>query len=369
MTKLTELYQNCGQSPWLDNIKRAWLNDGTLKKLHDQGVRGVTSNPTIFAKAIESSSDYDEQFLNLIRQDKTIEQAYWIMVKDDISLALDLFENLYLESNKTDGFVSIEVSPEFAHDQAQTLAQAKTLWDDISRPNLLVKIPATQQGLGAIMEMITDGRNVNVTLIFSLERYKEVIDAYISGLEARAQLGVADLSDVFSVASFFVSRIDTEADKRLEAIGTPEALELRGKLAVAQAKVAYQIYLEEFSSERFKIVESLGARPQKLLWASTSTKNPNYPDLLYVDNLIGPNTINTMPDSTLEAFLDHGKLERTLDQDVEESKTLLDKAKEIGLDMKEITDLLETQGVISFKQSYEEVLGVLNNKAGVLKGV
>lgn len=362
MTKLIELYQKCGQSPWLDNIKRSWLNDSTLEDLIKKGVRGVTSNPTIFAKAIEGSTDYDQQFQALISAGNTVEEAYWALTKDDITRALELFDPLYHESDKTDGYVSIEVSPELAYDETQTLAQAIALSEEINKPNLLVKIPATKPGLGAIREMITEGRNVNVTLIFSLERYREVIDAYISGLEARVNLGVADLSDVFSVASFFVSRLDTEADKRLDQINTKEALELKGKLAIAQAKLAYQIYLEEFSSPRFEALKPLNARPQRPLWASTSTKNPSYPDLLYVNNLIGPNTINTMPDNTLNAFLDHGIIEETITKDIDQAAELLKRAEEIGLNIKEITDLLEQQGVESFKASYEEVLRVLAAK-------
>jgi transaldolase len=364
MTKLHDLYNNYSQSPWLDNIKRTWLKDGTLKNLIDDGVRGLTSNPTIFAKSIESSSDYDEQFNNLLKENFPVEEAYWKLVEDDIREALALLRPIYDSSESKDGFVSLEVSPLFANDYPNTIAQARLLANEIAEPNLLIKIPATTAGLGAIKDMIIDGNNVNVTLIFSIERYREVIEAYISGLEARIEMGVFDLSNVCSVASFFISRIDTEVDLRLNSINSSESKELLGRTAISQAKVAYQEFLSAFNSSRFQELKNFGAQEQRLLWASTSTKNPAYSDLLYVENLIGPQTVNTMPDQTLKAVLDHGNLDETLTKDVDEAYEILNKLNKVGVDINDVTDKLEIDGVKAFSDSFNEVIETLRKKAG-----
>ncbi len=363
MTLLNDMFDKGGQSPWMDNIKRSWLKDGTLKSYVDRGIRGVTSNPTIFTKAIEASSDYDEQFFSLVEKGMTVEECYWELVKTDITDALNILDPVYESSNGADGFVSIEVAPTLANDSTKTLEMAKMLSTEISKHNLLVKIPATREGLLPIKEMIKDGRSVNVTLIFSVKRYKEVIDAYLSGLEERVANGVVDLSNVSSVASFFVSRVDTEVDKRLDAIGSDLALSLRGKTAVSQAKLAYELFKEEFYSPRFESLKKYGARLQRPLWASTSTKNPNYDGLIYVNNLIGANTVNTMPDSTVNTFLDHGKVENVIEKDLDLAYKHLQDIKDVGIDIDNVTEQLENEGVESFRGSFEELLGQLENKA------
>ncbi len=363
MTKLNDLFEHGGQSPWLDNIRRSWIQDGTLSELVNKGIRGLTSNPTIFTKAIEGSADYDEQFYGLIKDGLTVEAAYWELVKTDINGALDILSKTYDNSNGRDGFVSIEVSPLLARDTENTLKMAVELNKVINKPNLLVKIPATKEGLPAITEMIAEGRSVNITLIFSLERYGEVIDAYMSGLEKSIESGETDLSKTASVASFFVSRVDTEVDKRLLAVGGDKAQSLMGKAAVAQAKLAYELFQERFSSSRWLEIEKYGAQVQRPLWASTSTKNPSYPDLLYVDNLIGPSTVNTMPDNTVEAFLDHGKVKTTVNSGIDEVKSELAEIESLGISMAEVTDLLEQEGIDSFRNSFVELLDTLGKKA------
>ncbi|MGH9205199.1 MAG: transaldolase, partial [Acidimicrobiales bacterium] len=295
MTKLHELFDKEGQSPWIDNLKRSYILDGQLAGLAKKGVRGVTSNPTIFAKAIEGEDDYDAEFGTLIKT-MSVEEAYWSLVVDDIKHALAILRPLYDSSDGTDGFVSLEVAPSLANDTDRTIASARDLHGRVNKPNLFVKIPATSAGVPAIRQMISEGRSINVTLIFSVKRYGEVIEAYLSGLEALAQSG-GDVSKVASVASFFVSRVDTEVDRRLTELADGGAPGLAGKAAVAQAKLAYQLFRERFSGSRWEALAAKGARVQRPLWASTSTKNPAYPDLVYVDDLIGPDTVNTMPES------------------------------------------------------------------------
>ncbi len=367
MTKLHELFKNEGQSPWLDNLRRDYLRSGQLATYLNEGIRGVTSNPTIFAKAIESDVDYDEQFSSLVKKNKAIEDAYWDMVTDDVIQACDLLRPVYEENGHNDGFVSIEVSPSLAHDAATTIDAARNLHQRINRPNLLVKIPATVEGLTAIETMIAEGRSVNVTLIFGLDRYEQVIEAYMSGLEKLLASGDKPLSEVHSVASFFVSRVDTEVDKRLDQLiaqgGNSSLSELQGKAAVSQAKLAYQLFSSRFTDERFLTLAKKGASLQKPLWASTSTKNPNYPDLAYVDPLIGPDTINTMPEITIEAFLNHGTVERTVDKGIEDARLHIDKLSSIGISMAEVSAVLEAEGVALFKQSFDDLIKVLTDKA------
>jgi len=372
MTKLHELFKDQGQSPWLDNLRRDYLRSGRLAAYLESGIRGVTSNPTIFAKAIESDTDYDEQFASLVGENKTIEEVYWDMVIDDVTQACDLLRPVYEENGHNDGFVSIEVAPSLAHDANSTVQAARTLHNRINRPNLLVKIPATVEGLTAIETMIAEGKSVNVTLIFGLERYEQVIEAYLSGLERLLASGDKPLSEVHSVASFFVSRVDTEVDKRLEKSlahgGISSLHKLQGKAAVAQAKLAYQLFVSRFTSKRFLALAEKGALLQKPLWASTSTKNPDYSDLAYVDPLIGPDTINTMPEVTIDAFLDHGTVERTVDRDLDDARRYVDELASVGISMAEVSAVLEAQGVASFEQSFDELIKTLTDKAEKLKG-
>jgi len=373
VTRLHDLYDQQGQSPWIDDLKRSYVRAGELQRLADAGVRGVTSNPTIMAKAIEAGADYDEQFGELIAAGKSVDDAYWDLVLDDVVGALAVLRPVYDSSGGADGFVSVEVAPSLAHDTAGTLAMARELHERVDRPNLLVKIPATVEGVPAIEEMIAAGRSINVTLIFSLERYAAVIEAYQHGLERFAEAG-GDPSRVASVASFFVSRVDTEVDRRLEALAGAErgsakadrALELRGKAALAQARLAYELFTSSFSTPRFQALAARGARVQRPLWASTSTKNPAYPDLLYVDGLIGSNTVDTMPPATVEAFLDHGTVARTVDQDMDGARAVLGGLAEVGVPLEEVTSLLETEGVAAFAKSFDELIESLGRKAVAL---
>ncbi len=373
MNKLHELFDAEGQSPWIDNLKRSYLTDGHLADMVSDGVRGVTSNPTIFAKAIQGGTDYDEQFASLTAT-KNVEDAYWDLVVQDIVDALGVLRPVHDASGGADGFVSLEVAPALAYDTRASIEAARSLHERIHQPNLFVKIPATAEGVPAIRAMIGEGKSINVTLIFSLERYGEVIEAYQAGLEdLLAKDPEADLSKVTSVASFFVSRVDTEVDRRLETMaedGTSPAGDdvdqLAGKAAVAQAKLAYQLFVERFAGPRWEALSARGAHLQRPLWASTSTKNPAYPDLLYVDNLIGAHTVNTMPDATLEAFLDHGTVSRTVDQGVQEAKSALEDLAAAGIDMEDVAGTLEDEGVAAFAKSFDELLQSLTDKANAL---
>jgi transaldolase len=362
MTNLQRLYHEQGQSPWLDNLTRVHLRDGTLGRMVADGIRGVTANPTILARAIEGSDAYDEQFATLVAQGRTVEEAYWDLVVDDIAGALGVLRPTFDAGGGTDGFVSIEVAPEIARDTDATIAAARQLHERIDRPNLFVKIPATAEGVPAIQAMIAEGRSINITLIFSLARYAEVIEAYLAGLESLARRG-GDLASVRSVASFFVSRVDTEVDRRLEAIGGEEALALRGRAAVAQAKLAYRLFRDRFAGERWERLAAQGARPQRPLWASTSTKNPAYPDTLYVDGLIGPDTVNTLPEPTIAAFEDHGTVARTIDRGVDAAAATMRALAEVGVDMDDVGRVLEDQGVAAFHESFAHVLDALQDKA------
>ena len=370
MSLLDDLHDQQGQSPWLDNLRRDWLRDGTMAGLIDQGIRGVTSNPTILAKAIAGQDTYDEQFQGLIRT-KSVEDAYWDLVIDDIESALALFRPVFDSSQGGDGFVSIEVAPALAHDTDGTVAMARDLHARIDRPNVLVKIPATPEGIPAIRTMISEGRSINVTLIFSISRYDQVIEAYLSGLEALAESGSRDLSRVASVASFFVSRVDTEVDRRIEA-AAPSAADgeglsaLRGRAAVAQARLAYQLFTERFSGPRWEALAAKGARLQRPLWASTSTKNPAYPDLAYVDTLIGPDTVNTMPEGTIADYLDHGTVSRTVDTGVDSAHSVIAALSAAGIEIEDVAQTLEAEGVASFAKSFDELIQSLSDKANVL---
>ncbi len=372
MTRLHDLYRDQGQSPWLDNLRRDMVRQGMLGKLVDQGIRGVTSNPTIFAKAIEGNDAYDEQFRALLA-DHDVAGAYWELVLDDIAAAAAVLRPVHDESAGVDGYVSVEVAPSLANDTDGTVAAARDLHERLGLPNVFVKIPATQAGVTAIRTMIGEGRSINVTLIFSLERYAQVMEAYLGGLEDAVAAGTTDLGHIRSVASFFVSRVDTEVDRRLELLArqadAPLAdalLAARGTAAVAQAQVAYQRFGETFRGPRWEALAARGATVQRPLWASTSTKNPAYPDLLYVDSLVGPDTVNTMPDATVDAFLDHGTPARTVDADPAGAAAALERLADLGLDLHDVARVLEDQGVASFESSFEDLLRVLREKAASL---
>ena len=359
MPSLTELFERHGQSPWLDNLKRDWIQSGELHNWVQKGVRGLTSNPSIFEKAITDSEAYDEQFGSLIKDGLSVEQAYWQLVHRDITDALQILKPIYEASNGVDGYVSVEVDPRLARDTAATIDAARTLDDQISSPNLYIKIPGTREGLPAITKMISEGRSINVTLLFSIQRYAEVIDAYMSGLE----MVDGDLSHISSVASFFISRTETEVDSRLDEIDSEPALKLKGKTAVAQGQLAYRLFIDEFNSDRWLALKARGAQLQRPLWASTSTKNPQYPDTMYVDELIGPDTVNTLPDNTLAAFIDHGTLSRSVDSSFDDAEKILQTVESLGIDLQEVAVKLEDEGVKAFETSFENLLTTLQTKA------
>jgi transaldolase len=345
-----------GQSVYVDEIRRGWLTDGTLQNfIRQDGVHGVTSNPAIFEKAIAQTDDYDEAIAEAVKQGKSVEATYEDLVIYDIQQAADLFREQYEASDGRFGYISLEVSPKLAHDTEGTVQEARYLWRRLDRPNVFIKVPATKAGLGAIKTLISEGINVNVTLIFGLARYREVIEAYLQGLEARLQAGQS-VKQVYSVASFFLSRIDVLVDPKLEQTGAPE---LRGKVAVAQAKVAYQIYREIFEGDRFAALAQQGARPQPLLWASTGVKNPNYQDTMYVEPLIGKNTINTMPTSTMDAYRDHGQPAERIEEGVDAARALMNRLGELGIDMAAVSQQLEDEGVDKFIQPFESLMATL----------
>jgi transaldolase len=358
VTRLQDLYAEQNQSPWLDNLKRGWITSGELERWVERGVRGITSNPSIFQKAMESGDAYDRQLRELAAEKTPVLDTYWDCVIADIQDALRILRPVYDASGGGDGYVSVEVAPALARDTAGTITAARHLSTTIAQPNLYVKIPGTAEGLPAIQQMISEGRSINVTLLFSLERYGEVIEAYLSGLEAAE----GDLSAISSVASFFVSRVDTEVDRRLDEVGTDAALALKGKAAVANAKLAYELFLERFSGPRWDALVARGARRQRPLWASTSTKNPAYPDTLYIDALIGPDTVNTIPDATLEAFDEHGTVARTVDVDLDGARAAIAGLADVGVDLDDVTRVLEDEGVASFSKSFDELIDVLRTK-------
>ena len=363
MTKLHDLYAQQGQSPWLDNLRRDWLLDGTIQRRIDEGVRGMTSNPSIFQKAMTAGQAYDEQFTDLVRSGVGTAEAFLLMAVEDIKEVARLLRPVYDGSGGTDGFVSLELAPEMAHDTAASIEAARRFHTDLQLPNLMVKIPGTAAGVPAIRQMVSEGRDINVTLLFTLPRYQEVMDAYLSGLEAFD----GDKAEVDGVASFFVSRVDTEVDRRLEEIGTPEALALRGKAAVAQAKLAYQQFRKTFSGDRWEALAAAGAKRQRPLWASTSTKNPAYPKTLYVDHLIGPDSVNTLPEATIDEFEAHGTVARTIDRDVDEAARTWDRLAEVGVDLADVGATLEDEGVAAFAKAFEELVSSLEEKAAALR--
>jgi transaldolase len=358
MAKLQDL-TNLGQSVWIDYIRRSFITSGELQALIDQGVRGVTSNPSIFEKAIAGSTDYDEDLRRLVVEGKSVEEIYEALVLDDIQDAADLLHSIYNETGGVDGYVSLEVSPTLAHDTQGTIAEARRLFAALGRPNVMIKVPATPAGIPAVETLIGEGVNINVTLIFALGSYQAVAEAYIAGLEKLTAAG-GDVSKVASVASFFVSRVDTSVDRALE--GHPQGMPLQGKIAIANSKVAYSNFHDIFSGPGWDRMAAQGARVQRPLWASTSTKNPIYPDTLYVDELIGPHTVNTVPPVTLQAFLDHGRVALTLEADLEEAHAQLARLAELGVDLDAITQKLQDDGVAAFAKSFESLMASIAEK-------
>lgn len=349
------LHDTYGVSPWLDNLSRDLIVSGTLASYVSKGVRGVTSNPSIFEKAFKEATHYYEPFTALKTKGVSTIDAYWQLAIEDIQNACDVLRSVYDESGGNDGFVSLEVSPEFARDSEKTIAQARELWSKINRPNTMIKIPATEECLPAISAAIADGINVNVTLIFSLHRYLQVVTAYMDGLEK-----CATPQSVRSVASFFVSRVDSEVDTRLEPMK-----ELQGKAAVAQARAAYGIYLQAFNDEsaRWSKLKATGAVPQRALWASTSTKNPSYPDLLYVEGLLAPHSVNTLPDATIDAIIDHANFspEQIVTPElIEQAHETLAELTAHGVDMNDVARKLETEGVEKFQKAFSDMLAALD---------
>ena len=353
-----------GQSVWIDTLSRDMLRSGQLARLMEEdAVVGVTSNPTIFQKALAEGDAYDDQLRQELQEERDPKELFIRLAAKDITEACDLLRKVWDGGGGKDGYVSIEVDPTLAFDTEGTIAQAQRLHDLIDRPNLFVKIPATEPGLPAIEEMIARGRSINITLIFSLERYAAVAEAYIRGLERLVESG-GDPSRIASVASFFVSRVDTEADRRLDEIGGHD--ELKGKLAIANAKLAYQHYKEIFSDDRWRPLAERGATTQRPLWASTSTKNPAYRDVMYVEDLIGPETVNTMPLETVAAFQDHGQVELTLEREIDEANRVFEELERAGVDYDDVTATLEREGVEKFSDSFDELLEGIRAKSGEL---
>ncbi|HTA12006.1 MAG TPA: transaldolase [Solirubrobacteraceae bacterium] len=356
-----------GQSVWVDFLSRDSIHGGHLQELIDErSVVGATSNPTIFQKAMSEGNAYDEQLQELLAAKDDVEASFWALAERDIQDACDLFRPVWESSGRRDGYVSLEVDPRLAYDTLSTYRMAMSLHKSVDRANLMVKIPATKPGLAAIEDVIAKGHSINVTLIFSLQRYAEVAESYIRGVERLVAAG-GDPRAVASVASFFISRIDTEADRRLDEASAPR--ELQGKLAIANARLAYSHYLEAFSGPRWEYLVGKGASPQRVLWASTSTKNPAYPDTLYVEELIGPDTVNTMPEETIEAYQDHGEPQPRLEHGLEDAEHLLAELERVGVDYDDLTDTLEREGVEKFSESFAQLLQALDAKRATLAPV
>ena len=357
---LHRLHAEQDQSPWIDFIDRELITSGKLEQMVADGIRGLTSNPTIFAKAV-ATGQYDELIRREIDAGDGARQIYEEIAVADVGDASDILRRVYDDADGADGFASIEVEPDLAEDADATLARARELWGRLDRPNVFIKIPATEAGIPAIENAIAEGININVTLMFSVEIYKRVARAYIAGLRRRHERG-EDVTRVASVASFFVSRVDTKVDKELTDLGTDPALAARGKAAIANAKLAYEAFGEIFGGDEFADLRAAGARVQRCLWASTSTKNPDYRDVLYVEELIGPETVDTMPLETIEAFLDHGELRRTLDEDLDAAHQAIREVEANGITMQRVTDELIAEGVASFAKSFDELIETIESK-------
>lgn len=369
MTSVPQKLNALGQSIWYDNIERRLLENGDLEGMITRGdIYGVTSNPSIFNKAIGESEDYDQQLAELAREGRKTFEIFDEMAVQDIQAACDLFQPLYESTEGADGYVSIEVHPDLANDTSGTSKEAVRLWTKVNRPNLMIKIPATEAGIPAIQQSLASGLNVNITLIFACQRYAEVIDAYMAGLEHRVANGLP-IAHQASVASFFVSRIDVKIDGWLDEIvkqggaKAEQAQALKGKIAVANAKLAYELFQKEFATPRFAALQEKGARLQRPLWASTSTKNPDYPDLLYVDTLVGQHTVNTVPPQTLEAVKDHGQAELTVEHDVDQAHKDIAALEELGLSLDKATDELEAEGVESFSQAIHTLFHTIDQRS------
>jgi transaldolase / glucose-6-phosphate isomerase len=361
LIKIPEL----GQSIWYDNISRHIIDSGELRRmLIDDGIRGVTSNPTIFQNAISSGYEYDELIKQLLSENKnlTVADLYEKLIINDIKDGADILRSVYDDTNGLDGYISVEVSPDLAYKTDETIFEAIKLWNLIDRPNLMIKVPATKEGIAAVRQLIRQGINVNITLMFSMQHYVDVVEAYLSGLEDRLA-NVGNLETIASVASFFVSRVDTMVDKKLAEMGNDN---LKGKIAVANSKIVYQKSLEICSSDRFKKLESAGAKKQRLLWASTGTKNPNYSDVLYIEELLGMDTVNTVPPATLNAFRDHGIPEESLTKNIEQSEKYLVDLKNSGVNLDEITHQLQLDGVEAFANSFKSLMEVLSQKQSTI---
>jgi transaldolase len=368
--RLRQLHE-AGQSIWLDFIDRTILQDGTLERMiQDDALVGMTSNPTIFEKALAEGTAYDNQ-VAAAAADRTPAELFELIETDDVRTACDHFAATYHDSDRRDGYVSIEVSPSRAHDAEATVEEAHRLWLTVDRPNLMVKVPGTEAGAGAVRRLIADGINVNITLLFSLDAHARVIEAYLDGLEDRVAAG-APVDGCASVASFFVSRVDTEVDRRLEALaatrgeGGEAILALRGGAAIANARRAYALFRRRFSGPRWEALAARGARVQRPLWASTSTKNPAYRDVLYVEQLIGPDTVNTLPPATMAAFRDHGVVERTVDRDLDGADRHAEALAGLGINLRDVTDKLLTEGLAAFQKSFDTLIAGLERKAAAL---
>jgi transaldolase len=355
--KLTEL----GQSIWLDFIRRSLIKSGDLAVYVQKGLRGMTSNPAIFEKAIAETDEYDDQIQSLTLEGKSAQETYEALAIDDIRSAADILYPVFDESEGADGYISLEVNPHLAHDKQATVNEALRLFEAVDRPNVMIKVPATAEGLLAVQELIEAGININVTLMFSMAQYDMVAEAYISALDKRAA-NVYDLHHIASVASFFVSRIDVKVDKMLDEIGTPEAKALKGKIGIANAKMAYQHFKNTFQGKRWDFLEDKGARLQRVLYGSTSTKNPEYSDVMYVDGLIGSNTVNTIPPKTLEAFMDHGTVAVTLDRDIDEARQQLEQLEKVGISLDDVTRELLDEGVEKFVKPYDKLIETIAQK-------
>lgn len=354
-----------GQSIWLDYIRRDLITGGDLKRLIDEdGLAGVTSNPSIFEKAIDGSPDYDEPLSRLLRHDAqfTPQEIYDKLAIEDVRMAADVLRPTYEESGGTDGFVSIEPPPQLTSDAAGTVAEARRIWKEVNRPNLMIKVVATGEGISAVQQLISEGINVNITLMFSQRHYETVAQAYLRGLEHSHEP-----ARIASVTSFFVSRIDTAVDRALEANGSAEALALRGKIAIANAKIAYRRFREIFDGDTFRHLRNRGAHPQRVLWASTGTKNPAYRDVLYIEELIGPETVNTMPPATLDAFREHGNVRgATVLEGVSEAEKQLHNLASFGIDLNETAEKLQRDGIAAFASAYDRVIAALEKKSKTL---
>ena len=361
-SRLADLFEKYGQSPWLDNLRRSYITTGQLERYVELGVRGLTSNPTIFQKAIQDSADYDEQLLELSTRKLSVTETYWELVLKDISDAADVFSRVFRESNGQDGFVSVEVDPHLSYDVDATMQAALDLRHRLTASNVLIKIPATKNGLVAIKNLVSRGVNINVTLIFGLERYMEVLEAYVSGLETLAAQSPEKVKDVAGVASIFISRVDAIVDAELLAMNTDTSRKFLGKSAILQAHMAYLHFLEIRKSARWQKLEKLGAHLQRPLWASTSPKNPSYRDTLYVDELIGQNTVNTIPEETMLAFHDHGTAAQSLVVKAGDTPQLWNELLTTGIDLASMTQKLEDDGVRSFEQSFDVLLEALEAK-------